>query len=135
MISKLLLTALVITIVFVVTRNRAQRPATPTRRPAEPTSRLQSPRALAYAIIVVMVLISAFLYYRHRQEENRLVTVRVTNIYTGESVSYQARKGDVGFRRFRTLDERSVSVADVERLEVLEGTGAEASGVPVSPEP
>ncbi|MBF0184381.1 MAG: hypothetical protein HQM06_08335 [Magnetococcales bacterium] len=48
------------------------------------------------------------------------VQVRVIHVESGESVTYQALRGQVHGRTFQTTDGRQVRLADVERMEVGE---------------
>jgi len=47
-----------------------------------------------------------------------VVSVRVVNANTGTSISYRAYRGDVGEHGFTTVDGRSITLAEIERLEV-----------------
>lgn len=77
-------------------------------------------RLLAYGFAGLLLGGGAFSYFRDWQARQEVIGVRVVNIYSGEGVGYQARRGDVGWRRFTTLDGRSITLADVERLEIEE---------------
>jgi hypothetical protein len=124
MILKLLLTLSVIGIAWLVLRNRyrAERLSardTPPRLRSPPAQRANRiPRLAAYALIVFMILVSSGYLYLHWRDEYRIVTVRVINTQSGQTVTYQARRGDVAERRFQTLDGRIVHVAEIERIEM-----------------
>lgn len=124
MISKLLLTLVVIGIAWLVIRNRSRtsRISSPEQaaRLSAPAPRVdnRTPRLAAYALILFMVLTSAFFLYLKWRDEYRIVTVQVINTQTGDVVTYQARRGDVEGRHFETLDGRIVTVAGVERIEM-----------------
>ena len=77
-------------------------------------------RAVAIAVIVGAVAISGLYFYLEWQRANDEVQVRVVNSRTGAYQSYLARKVDVGARRFITLDGRQITIADVERLEIVD---------------
>ncbi|MDJ0805707.1 MAG: antitermination protein NusG [Gammaproteobacteria bacterium] len=125
MITKLLFTLGVIAIAWLVIRNR-NRPRrissdAQSSRLAAPSSNPQdtrSPRLAAYALIGFMVLASGIVLFMQWRDEYRVVSVQVINTQTGETVTYQARRGDVEGRRFQTLDGRVVNVADIERIEM-----------------
>ena len=80
-------------------------------------------RLAAYGLIVFMILASGVFLYLEWRDQYRIVDLRVINTHTGESVSYQARRGDVDDRVFETLDGRVVRLADIERLEMGKGNG------------
>ena len=75
---------------------------------------------MAIAVIVGAVAISGLYFYLEWQRANDEVQVRVVNSRTGAYQSYLARKVDVGARRFITLDGRQITIADVERLEIVD---------------
>jgi len=77
-------------------------------------------RAVAIAVIVGAVAISGLYFYLEWQRANDEVQVRVVNSRTGAYQSYLARKVDVGARRFITLGGRQITIADVERLEIVD---------------
>ena len=124
MITKLLLTLGVIAVAWLVVRNRSRRGQVSagerTERLAAPAERADSgaPRLAAYALVVFMILGSGLFLYLQWRDEYRVVNVEVINTQSGNSVSYQARRGDVGERSFLTLDGRQVNVADTERIEM-----------------
>ena len=89
---------------------------------ARPRAPLISPRfarVSAYAVVATMVVASALFAYREWDEAHRVVNIRVINVRTGEAVTYQAHRGDVEGRRFLTLDGRMVTLAEVERMELI----------------
>jgi hypothetical protein len=70
------------------------------------------------------MLLGSVLYFAWQIEQAyRLVTVRVVDAQSGRSVSYIARRSDVGTRRFTTQDGLEVLVADGERIELLPFAG------------
>ncbi|MCU7935673.1 MAG: antitermination protein NusG [Candidatus Thiodiazotropha sp. (ex Dulcina madagascariensis)] len=124
MISKILLTLTVIAVAWLVIRNRQQRLPTPSSD-AGPSGVSGKPNSLirwgGYALLVMMLLGSGMFLFLQWQDSYRVVTVRVIDTQSGRSVSYSARRADVGDRRFLTLDGREVNVANSERIE-LEST-------------
>lgn len=124
MITKILFTAAVIALVYLVARNRGttvkgealkQIPATAEINRNDDT---RIPRYLAYAFLGLMLAGSGVFIFLQWQDQYRVVTVRVVNTNTGKSVDYRARRGDVQERSFETLDGRRVVLAAVERLEL-----------------
>lgn len=121
MFMKILLTALVIAgaILVIRTRSRPQQAVVPAEAPVTaPGFQLSLPRVAAYAMLLVMLSASGYFVYRQWEESWRVVTVRVVNAGSGSEVTYQAYKGDVGERSFKTTDGLIVNLADVERMEL-----------------
>ena len=67
-----------------------------------------------------MLSASVWFAYREWESGNRVVSVRVINARTGAVVIYQAHNRDVEGRRFLTLDGRLVTLAEVERMELVQ---------------
>ncbi len=119
MIAKILITLAVIGGAYLVLKARAERMHRIQSEQAEQTQSVQSDmRLAAYLFIFVMLAFSAGWLYFEWRDNYREVTVRVINTQNGESVSYQARFGDVEARSFRTLDGRTITVADTDRIEL-----------------
>jgi len=125
MITKILFTAAVIGVVFFLlgrrSRTRPQKALT-TRVSSHEQSALISSRftrVAAYAVVATMVVASALFVYREWEDAYRIVNIRVINARTGGMVTYQAHKRDVEGRRFLTLDGRLVTLAEVERMELI----------------
>ncbi len=127
MITKILFTAAVIAIVYLLARTRTRRSGALQRhealiaprsaRPAPATSGERIPRYLAYALLGTMLAGSAAFIFMDWRDQYRVVIVRVINTNNGNSVTYQARRGDVKDRSLETIDGRRVVLASVERLE------------------
>lgn len=122
MFGKLLLTLLVVVVALAVLRARGRSRVAPVRvvGSTEPL-RVATPlvRTIAYVVAAVLLLTAGWTYYLHWQEGREEVTVRVINTRTGEAVDYRARRGGLRSHTFETLDGRTVTIADVERIEVL----------------
>jgi hypothetical protein len=121
MFMKLLLTALVIGGAILALRLRGQgapaiRAGRPTPRPPAPRSPL--PRLAAYGLMVIMLGAAGLYLYHQWRDAYQVVTVRVIDTRSGNTMVYQAYKGDVTGRSFETVDGRSVTLAEVERLEL-----------------
>ena len=83
MITKILFTALVIIVVFAITRFRVQRlKAIPAPAPVV-QSRPTSHRNIAYGVIAAIALVAAVLYYLRWSDFHEVVTIRVVNSRTG----------------------------------------------------
>lgn len=93
---------------------------TPTRHVAQLRAPEPRTRRVAYAIVGILVMVTAAVYYRAWHERHQIVTVRVINTTTGAVDTYRARKGDIQQHYFETIDGRAITSADVERIEVIE---------------
>ena len=121
MITKLLLTLGVIMVMIMVIRGQSRDRKTPATTP--PPSRQQSKqsttRTTAWFLIGVFVILSftysAWQWFGMRE----IVTVRVINSNNGDSVSYRAYRGDVDEYGFTTTDHRSITLAQIERMEII----------------
>lgn len=123
MLLKILLTAAVILVAVLVLRRRARQVAYLEHSKAESgvPPKLPGPRfsnVVAYSLLVVLLGGAALMTYLQWEDNHRVIGVRVINSETGKAVHYQAHRGDVEERSFRTLDGREVSLADVERMEL-----------------
>lgn len=118
MLTKILLILGVIVIVVLAARNR-DRPipeSTSTSSVRKPAS---SPaRITAWVLIGVIIAITLGYSALQWRDSTEVVTVKVVNSNTGKSVSYQVSRDQVGDRRFRTVDGRTIVLAEVERIEV-----------------
>lgn len=124
MFGKMLLTAAVILGAYLVLRTRIQRGrevAAVHQVSREPLIPATTFKAIAYGLVTVMVAGSLLWLYLDWEQGRDLVTVQVINANTGDIVTYQSRRDDVKGRRFTTLDGRTVTLADVERMILAEG--------------
>jgi hypothetical protein len=124
MLTKILFTAAVIAVVYLLARGRADRVRAIARDPEQrPQDRPRAApdrttRWLAYGVLGIMLAGSAGFLFLEWRDSYRVVTVRVINTNSGRSVSFQARRRDVQDRSFETLDGRRIVLAAVERLEL-----------------
>lgn len=129
MFLKLLLTALVIAGAILTLRMRAQRSiqqSAPQMRvlnaPSEQASgRRRLARFLAAGVVLLMLAGAALYLYHQWRDTYQVVTVRVIDTRSGQSTTYQAYKGDILGRTFVTTDERTITLAEVERMEIGAG--------------
>ena len=117
MFSKIVLTAVIIVLVYLVLRSRTR---VATRAEAETVPPVVSPRLVAYVFLGVAAVSGGVIYWLEWQDDRQVITIRVINSRTGDAVIYQAEKGKIRGRRFETLDGREVTIADVDRVEMLE---------------
>jgi len=120
MLTKLLLTIGVIVAVVLIFRTR--RPA-PTQQPTQQTTASARPalsptRLTAWILITVIVAITLAATAWQWFQTEEVMTVRVINSNTGDSVNYQVYRDAVGVRTFKTTDGRTITVAEVERMEI-----------------
>ena len=129
MIGKILFTAAVIAIVYLLAKGRGRRQQSVRHQeslpgPHKTNSRVDSPdripRFLGYILLGIMLAASCTFIFMEWRDQYRVVTVRVINTNTGGSVTYQARRGDVDDRSLETIDGRRVVLAEVERMELGE---------------
>lgn len=125
MIAKILLTLSVIFIAWLFIGQRQRRQNSLATRPlAIPIK--QSPngywRWAGYLLATMMILGSGLFLYQAWQDHYRIVSVLVIDTQSGNTMQYQARRGDVEARRFVTLDGKEVSVASNERIELQAAT-------------
>ncbi len=126
MFLKLLLTALVIAGALLTLRMRNQRnlpqyPATGRMLNASIDSnpgRRRISQLLAIGTVFLMLLGAGLYLYHQWRSAYQVVTVRVIDTRSAQSTTYQAYQGDIDGRTFLTTDGRTVTLAEVERLEI-----------------
>lgn len=122
MLGKLLLTAVVVYIAYLVIRKRLReadedvRPQRPGGSAPGPVLPIRAVRAVAYGLLGLMLLGSAIWVYLDWQQQREVVQLQVVNPYTGGVKTFAVRRGDIDGRRFRTLDGREVRIAEMERM-------------------
>ena len=121
MLTKILFTALVIAVVYVVYRARSRTAASGPGRPRAVVEDNRFGRFAAYGFIGVLILVSSVFYYLHWREEHRVISIRVIDGSSGEATTYRAYQKSIkdNGKRFESLDGRTVIVGDAERVEML----------------
>ena len=129
MLSKFLLTALVIIIAFFVIRQRhlsgnniSQKNRTISRKTAKVNSRKEFTSDLrlgAYIFLTLMVGLGATLYYFDWLDDHTILTVNLHRDNVSQPVSYEVYKYQLEDRSFITTDGRTITVASSERMEIL----------------
>lgn len=76
---------------------------------------------LAMILVLSAVTSAGWMVYSNWQMGRAVVEVRVVNAKTGDATVYQAIRDKIYGRMFTTVDGRRVTLADVERMEVLPG--------------
>ncbi len=120
MIGKILFTIAVILLVALIWRTRSPGRAQPRALPRvinSPAARRLPLRALAVAVVVLMLLASGFLLYDHWRDNTEVIFIRVVDATTGRATEYRAQRGDIEDREFVTTDGRRIVLAETERLE------------------
>lgn len=121
MLLKLLLTLLVIAGAVLTLRMRREREAAPSAAVSTRTSnkKFDTPIKIIAAGLAVLMLSGVGAYTYHLwQDSYRVVMVSVIDTRSGNLTQYEVYKGDVEGRQFITTDGRTVTLAEVERLEL-----------------
>jgi hypothetical protein len=121
MLGKILLTLLVIVgCVWVISaRNK---PVSRLKEVINPESirRKRLFRNSAFGFMVIMILLSAGMIYVELGDRSSVMTVYVVNSQSGERTEYLAERDNIESNRFQTVDGKTVYIADIERIEVVE---------------
>ena len=121
MITKILFTILVIFGVIIFARAKREKEmsaASSNTKPAEPSEGEKMFRQGAFLFLIFMALSALAMFYFELGERYATVSVHVVNTQTGERVTYQAEQKDIKSNSFKTLEGRTVYVADIERIEI-----------------
>lgn len=131
MLMKLLITAAVAYVAYLVLRARRQdgdESAPESARGAVRAPRHQTPlippaavKLSAYAVVALMLTGSAFYLFQRWEQAREIVQVQVVNPYNGQTQNYRTRRGDIDGRAFRTLDGRKIRIAETERIIIGDG--------------
>lgn len=116
MLTKILLTALVIIAVVLYLRRRTAAGTAQRGMQAAPAGYW---RLLPAGLLLAALVVSAVMFWLEWQDEHRVFTARVIDTRTGDVTTYSVYPGAVRGRTFETVDGRSVTLADVERLELV----------------
>jgi hypothetical protein len=121
MLTKILFTALVIAVVYVVYRSRFRIPSTAARPAAEATNGNPFGRIAAYGFVGVLILISSIFYFLHWREEHQVISIRVIDSGSGQTTTYRAYHKSIrdNGKRFESLDGKTVIIGTAERVEIL----------------
>ena len=72
----------------------------------------------AYLFMLFMVLSAIAVFVFKLGDDYATVNVHVINTQTGKRITYKAEQKDIQSNHFKTLEGRTVFVADIERIEV-----------------
>ena len=129
MLSKFLLTALVIIIAFLVLRQRhlngnivGQKKLTIPQETQKNNSKKEFKADLrfgAYIFLTLVVGLGSTLYYFDWLDDHTILTVNLHRDNVSQPVSYEVYKYQLEDRSFITTDGRTITVASSERMEIL----------------
>lgn len=74
---------------------------------------------LTAIVLLALLGLGGIFFYLRWSEAQRLVTLRVVNSSSGEVIEYRAFANQLDGRTFVTADGRRITLADVERMELL----------------
>lgn len=122
MVTKILFTVVVACAVLLFFRYRQQKQQDiVTAREKVINPELDDSRPLvgwvASTIVVVMILVSGAMFYSHWLDANEVIYVKVVDSSSGTFTRYEAYRGDIEDRSFRTMDGRTITLALTERME------------------
>lgn len=120
MITKILFTLTVIVGVILFFRTTRSRPG---RQPgSQPKKELSENEKMfrqgAYLFMLFMVISALAVFFFEIGDKYATVSVHVINTQTGQKQTYKAEQKDIKSNSFKTLEGRTVFVADVERIEI-----------------
>lgn len=126
MLTKILVTVLVIVACYIYLRYQRQKAADGNR---QGSSRKSAPKKTSFSaqfrwlagglvLLTASATIGIFIY--GWVDDRRVLTVKITNPLNGNVVSYQVYKGDMQERSFETLKGQRIRISNNERIEVSE---------------
>lgn len=117
MVSKILFTIAVIVAVLFFFRTRPRPPEAPNRLVQRQKGSNPWVGVLAIGAVAMMLAGAALVLYLDWREAREVVQIRVIDVRSGNLTSYEAYKGEIDERSFRTIDGRRVNLAETERME------------------
>lgn len=126
MLTKILVTALVIVACFAYVRYQRGKNSTTTGQDSSVASSEKKPNLsaqfqwLAGGLIVLTAAAAIGFFIYNWMDDHRVMTVNIINPQSGNVVSYQVYKGDLQERSFKTLQGQQIRISSAERLEVSE---------------
>ena len=111
-------------LIYVRHQERKQTAASTTRTPSasfpQPQTKASKrlPLLAAYTTLVFLLAIGTLVYYLDWKEDHRVMNIRVINTNTGTTGNYLAYRFMIQDRSFVTLDGRTVTVSNTERIEM-----------------
>jgi hypothetical protein len=117
MITKILLTILVIAGALLVVRKRQPQPS-PRQRSAADGTPNRRPLYLALSFAALTAAVSGLAYYWHWQDAHQVFIVRVVNTQSNSEQLFQVYRDGVKGRSFQTTDGLMITLSANERMEV-----------------
>lgn len=117
MITKFLLTALIVIAVALYFRRRTAARVQGAGQNAQPASPWYW-RVMPAGLLLAALVVSATLFWVEWRDQHRIFTARVIDTRSGEVTTYLVYRDGVQGRTLTTVDGRTVTLADVERLEL-----------------
>jgi len=120
MITKILFTLSIIVAFVIYMRIKQENQAATKRSPTKttPSENEKMFRKGAYLFLIFMVISALAVMYFEIGDRYATVNVHVINTQTGQRVTYQAEQQDIKSNQFKTLQGRTIFVADIERIEI-----------------
>ncbi len=126
MLTKILFTVLIIATLLIYVRHQEKKrtPESSIRSSAKPSPQKSSHRSprlpliASYSALVLTLTIGGLFYYLDWKEDHRVMNIQVINTGTGQVVNYQAYQSKIRGRSFVTLDGRTITISNVERVEI-----------------
>ncbi len=119
MIGKILFTLIIIGGFILYLRMKATDETSP--RSQQKTERSEGHKMFrqgAYLFLIFMLISALVVFYFEIGDRFSSAKVHVINTQTGQRVTYQANQQDIKSSHFKTLDGRTIYVADIERIEI-----------------
>jgi hypothetical protein len=118
MITKILFTILVVVGTILFFRKQRTQQVRHSSAPAVMSEGQKMFRQGAYLFMLFMVLSAIAVFVFKLGDDYATVNVHVINTQTGKRITYKAEQKDIQSNHFKTLEGRTVFVADIERIEV-----------------
>jgi protein-S-isoprenylcysteine O-methyltransferase Ste14 len=125
MLTKILVTALVILTCFYYLRYQRNKQQTGTQKENAATSTREFSltsqiKWLASGLVVLTICTAIVLFIYGWFDKQQVLNVKVTSPYSGKVVSYQVYKGDINERSFETVQGHKIQIGNSERIEIRE---------------
>ncbi len=129
MITKILITLLVIVGAWILVKRQRQAPRQQTQASKTTLSKktgnsdiqwqTSDLRIGAYMFIAIMFLLGSYLYYQRWQNDHQLLSIKLYQAGNPQAVEYQVFRYQLNRRSFVTTDGVLVDIADNERMEII----------------
>jgi len=126
MITKILVTALVIAACYAYLRHQRQKQSTTSAQVKLPNTGANKNTVtsqfkwLAISLVVLTACAAIGFFIYNLMDDRRVLNVRITNPHSSGVVTYQVYKGDIQERSFKTLQGQQVRISNSERIEISE---------------